>query len=78
MTVLQEFNLDGLSGSALSAALVELCERGFLTCTRGEPGTDGATYALTWLPLDNPEEYPEAVRDRHAENMRRFGVRDAS
>ncbi len=55
----------------LVAATVELCERGFLTCTRGRPGDDDATYALAWLPLDNPESLSFEVRRTHAENMRR-------
>jgi hypothetical protein len=63
-----------LEPDELQGALVELCERGLLTCTRGEPGSNGATYALTWLPLDNPEDYSQAVRDQHAENMRRLNA----
>jgi hypothetical protein len=58
----------------LQSALVELCERGLLTCTRGEPGSNGATYALAWLPLDNPEDYSQAARDQHAENMQRLNA----
>ena len=61
---------DLLEPDELQGALVELCECGLLTCTRGDPGSDGATYALTWLPLDNPQDYSQAVRDRHTENMR--------
>ena len=60
-----------LERDELQGSLVELCERGLLTCTRGEPGSNDATYALAWLPLDNPEDYSQVVRDRHAENMRR-------
>lgn len=63
-----------LEPDELQGALVELCERGLLTCTRGEPGSNGATYALTWLPLNNPEDYSQAVRDQHAENMRRLNA----
>jgi hypothetical protein len=33
---------------------------------------DGATYALAWLPLDDPEQYSETVREQHAENMKKF------
>jgi hypothetical protein len=40
-----------------------------LTCTRGEPGADEATYALAWLPLHNPGAFPEVARERHARNM---------
>lgn len=72
MNPFREFNLEGLSASELRAALVELCERGLLTCTRGEPGSDDATYAVAWLPLDDPEQYSEAVREQHAENMKKF------
>lgn len=50
----------------------ELCDQGLLTCTRGRPGDDDATYALAWLPLDQPESFPEDVRRRHAENMLRL------
>jgi len=54
------------------ASVKECCERGLITCTRGEPGDDGATYALAWLPLDNPERFPPDVRERHAANMARL------
>lgn len=64
--------LHGLSADELREAVRDLCERGLLTCTRGEPGDDGATYALGWLPLDEPERYPVSVRERHAGNMRRL------
>lgn len=56
-------------------ALIELYARGLLTCTSGKPGEDGATYALAWLPLDDPERYSAEVRERHAENMLRFSAR---
>jgi hypothetical protein len=55
------------------AALIELCAAGLLTCTCGKPGERGATYAVAWLPLDDPEQYSRAVRERHAENMRATG-----
>jgi len=58
----------------LQGALVELCECGLLTCTRGDPGSVDATYALAWLPLDNPEDYSQSVRNQHAENMRRLNA----
>lgn len=64
--------LHGLTEQEVRAAVRDLCARGLLTCTCGEPGEDGATYALAWLPLDDPESYPPEVRERHAENMRRF------
>ncbi|MBZ0072250.1 MAG: hypothetical protein K8I04_11075 [Gammaproteobacteria bacterium] len=51
------------------AALVELCEKGLLTCTSGNPGEVGSTYAVAWLPLDDPGSYPACVRRRHAQNM---------
>ena len=59
--------------SLVESSLVELCEAGLLTCTRGSPGEDGATYALAWLPLDNPEQYSNEVRERHNANMAAFG-----
>jgi hypothetical protein len=49
-----------------------LCERGLLTCTRGRPGDDDATYALGWLPLDDADTYPEEIRHRHSKNMLRL------
>lgn len=52
--------------------IVELCDRGLLTCTRGSPGEDGATYAVAWLPLDNPDLFSDEVRERHNANMERF------
>lgn len=55
------------------ASLVELCERGLLTCTSGNPGEAEATYAVAWLPLDIPERYSPKVRKRHARNMEKFG-----
>lgn len=55
------------------ASLVELCERGLLTCTSGNPGEASATYAVAWLPLDVPERYPSEVCKRHARNMEKFG-----
>jgi hypothetical protein len=73
MNFLRMLNLDGLNAVELRAALIELCESGLLTCARGEPGSDDATYALAWLPLDNPEQFSESVRKQHAENMRKFG-----
>lgn len=53
-------------------AMAKLCGHGLLTCTRGRPGDDDATYALAWLPLDDPERYPEEVRKLHARNMARL------
>lgn len=61
-----------ISGEITQASLAELCERGLLTCTSGEPGEPGSTYAVAWLPLDNPEQYPEEVRERHDRNMAAF------
>ena len=65
--------LESLNPEEVKAAAIELCELGLLTCTHGKPGDDDATYALAWLPLDQPECYSQTVRDRHAENLRRFG-----
>lgn len=53
-------------------ALVELCDRGLLTCTHGRPGDHDATYALGWEPLDHPDRYSDDVRRRHTENMQRL------
>ena len=63
-------DLPPLANSELRESLRELCRRGLLTCTRGRPGDANATYALAWLPLDGPEQYPLKVRERHARNMR--------
>ena len=71
MGLVEMFNLQGLNAVELQAALTELCDNGLLTCTRGEPGADGATYAVAWLPLDNPEQYSLEVRKQHDQNMRR-------
>lgn len=49
-----------------------LVEEGWVTCTRGEPGDAGATYALGWIQLDEPELYSPEVRERHARNMLRW------
>jgi len=73
MNLADLFDLHGLSAEELCAALIELCERGLLTCTRGSPGEDDARYALAWLPLDGSADYPKSVLERHAENLRRFG-----
>ena len=56
----------------LRAALLELCKYGLLTCTSGQPGEKASTYALAWLPLDDPDQYPAEVKHRHAENLRRL------
>lgn len=64
--------LHGLSEHEVRDALRELCARGLLTCTRGEPGADGATYALAWLPLDDAAAYPPTVRRLHERNRQRL------
>ncbi|MGK2926495.1 MAG: hypothetical protein ACSLE2_12840 [Lysobacterales bacterium] len=73
MNLADLFDLHGLNADELRVALIELCARGLLTCTRGKPGAEDATYALAWHPLDNPEQFEQEVRDRHADNMRRLG-----
>ena len=65
--------LAGMTETELLKSIQELCRQGLITCTRGEPGDDEATYALSWLPLDNPELYPPEARNLHARNLRRFG-----
>lgn len=58
-----------MTPDGVRAALVELCDEGLLTCTSGNPGEAGSTYAVAWLPLNDPDSYPESVRRRHAQNM---------
>jgi hypothetical protein len=68
----ERFNLPDPSGMTVDefrAAMTELCDRGLITCTGGEPGDDDATYALAWMPLDNPERYPPNIRELHSRNM---------
>jgi hypothetical protein len=60
------------SEADLRHAAVELCQAGILTCTRGDPGEPGATYALAWLPLDDPDQYPSEIRERNAANLARL------
>jgi hypothetical protein len=62
----------GLTREEFRARMAELCERGLLTCTRGRPGDDDATYALGWLPLDGGNQFPPEVRERHRANMLRL------
>gem|GEM_PF-4958260 len=62
-----------MDGSAdWQACLIELCDSGLITCTNGQPGSSTATYALAWLPLDSAEDFTQAVRELHTENMQRF------
>ena len=61
--------LPGLTADEVRAAAIELCARGLLTCTHGQPGEDDATYAMAWLPLDDAHLYPASVRELHALNM---------
>jgi hypothetical protein len=61
-----------LTPELIAEACRILCDRGFLTCTRGTPGGAGATYALGWEPLDDPDEYPQEVRERHTRNLLRW------
>jgi hypothetical protein len=60
------------------ASMTELCEKGMLTCTRGNPGEDGAQYALAWMPLDHPENFSAEVREQHAANMLRIASQEQS
>jgi hypothetical protein len=66
--------LDGIPREQIQAALIGLCEEGLITCTSGRPGDKNATYALAWLPLNDPERYPPEIRARHEQNIRRLGV----
>lgn len=68
------FDLHDLSAEELRAALIELCECGLLTCTHSAPGSDNATYALAWAPLDSPDAFTQAVREQHTENMQRLSI----
>lgn len=61
-----------LSPAQFRQAMQTLCDRGLLTCTRGRPGDDNATYALAWLPLDDGDSYPAEVREHHHRNMLRL------
>ena len=61
--------LHRMTKSEFKAGMAELCERGLLTCTHGRPGDDDATYALGWLPLADPAQFPAGIRERHAANM---------
>lgn len=58
-----------MSRAEFKAAIHELINRGLITCTSGTAGEDGATYALAWLPLDNPNQFPEFIRRIHADRM---------
>jgi hypothetical protein len=60
------------------AARKEACDAGFLTLTSGDINDDNATFALGWMPLDNPETFPMEVRERHAANMRKLGFSGAA
>ena len=64
--------LGPMTETEFRAAIVELCDGGFVTCTSGRPGDDDATYALGWLPLDNAKAYPREIRERHYLNMLRW------
>lgn len=67
----------GMTPHELQVAITLLCDRGLLTCTRGQPGDDDATYALAWLPLDEPESYPAEIRKRHERNMQKLGFAES-
>jgi hypothetical protein len=61
-----------LTDSQFVAAAKELCASGLLTCTQGKPGAAGSTYALAWMPLNNPDRFSTEVRARHNVNMLRI------
>ena len=56
------------------AARKEACDAGFITLTSGSIEDDNATFALAWLPLDNPDKFTQEVRDKHEANMRKIGA----
>jgi len=60
----------------LAQLFIELCDQGLLTCTHGQPGSTGASYALAWLPMENAELHSAEVQRQHAANMRRFKSSD--
>jgi hypothetical protein len=45
-------------------AAADRSEAGLVTCTSRLPRRPRATYALAWLPLENPESFPANVRKR--------------
>jgi hypothetical protein len=67
-------SLANLSREQFTAACLDLCERGLLTCMKGEPGADDARYAMTHLPLDNPERHSPAALERYAANRKKLGL----
>jgi hypothetical protein len=60
--------------SKIGGSLQILEAGGWITCTRGRIGEAGATYALGWIELDEPERYTREVRERHARNMLRWTI----
>jgi len=66
------FDLSDMTEAEFCAGINELCASGLITCTRGQPGADDARYAIALFPLDNPEQFSQEVRDRHAANMLRI------
>lgn len=57
-------------------AMEEACAGGFLTLTGGVVGEDDATYAISWIPLNDPESFSEEVRAKHAANMSKILAMD--
>jgi hypothetical protein len=56
----------------------ELVQMGLVTETVPETDTEGPSFALAFWPLDNPETFPESVRQKHAENMAKWAGMDAA
>jgi hypothetical protein len=50
----------------------KLVSDGLLTETTPETELHGPTFALSFMPLDNPENFSEEVRKQHEENMRKW------
>jgi transcription initiation factor IIE alpha subunit len=70
--------LAGIPRREQRQAMARLCEQGFITCTRGRAGDRNASYALAWLPLDEPRKYSDEVLERHGQNMRRLKAKGRS
>lgn len=68
-------SLANLSREKFTAACRDLCDRGLITCMKGQPGADDARYALTHLPIDHPERHTSEALARYAANRRKLGLK---